>query len=241
MKNNFKKLIVLLPVLPMLMANSPVPAPHPSSYKDFSISISDIKKHPKDVLYYQYSYDLNNTGEGYITYIYIDYRTKDNKYDSDILDGSALDSIFYESVIIPHQEVTLLGKNTILEPSIDNYEKITYSAFAYSDFADDVTVTGDYSLTKATYSSNTYEVNISLEGTDKKGFYYGVVFKITYDDEVHYVHAEEHDQFAIRVMEDFDLTKLTKIELYKITKTAAYDNHLDEIVYGVFFTFLTPL
>lgn len=237
MKNNLKKLVLLLPVLPMLMANAPAPTPHPTKYEDFSISVSDVQKHSEDVIYYRYTYDIKNTGEGYITDIYAILKRSDNSYNYDNLEGISFDSIFYDSLIIPHQEITAIGESRLSEPSINNYKEVHYKARAYVNFADDVTVTGDYELTKVNYSINTYKVNISLEGTKKNDFYYGVIFKITYDEQVRYVHSDEMRGFDIKVTNDFDLTKLTNIEVFKVTKTGAYHSNIGDILTGVAIVF----
>ena len=236
MKNNLKKLVILLPVLPMLMANAPAPTPRPSEYNDYTISVSDVQKHTEDVIYYQYSYDVKNTGEGYISVIYTNLRRSDNSYDCDILDNDAFSGVFYDSLLIPHQEATVLGSSRLSEPSIDNYKEVRYSASAYIDFADDVTVTGDYELT--TLFHNTYKVNISLEGTKKNNFYYGVIFKITYDGEDYYVHSDEMQGFDIRVNDHFDYTKLTNIEVVKVTKTDAYHSHVGDVLTGIAIVFI---
>lgn len=238
MKNNFKKLVILLPVLPMLMANAPAPTPRPSEYEDYTISISDVQKHSEDVIYYRYSYDIKNTGEGYISDIYVKLKRNDNSYDYDNLEGISFDSIFYDSLIIPHQEITAIGKYRLSEPSINNYKEVRYTANAYINFADDVTVTGDYELTKVSYASSTYKVNISLEGTKKNDFYYGVIFKITYDEQVRYVHSDEMQGFDIRVNDHFDYTKLTNIEVVKVTKTKAYHSHVGEVLTGIAIVFI---
>lgn len=236
MKNNLKKIVLLLPVLPMLMANAPAPTPRPSEYEDYTISVSDVQKHTEDVIYYRYSYDVKNTGEGYISDIYVNLRRSDNSYDYDNLEGISFDSIFYDSLIIPHQEITAIGKSRLSEPSIDNYKEVHYTASAYIDFADDVTVTGDYELTTLSYD-NAYKVNISLEGTKKGDYYYGVIFKITYDGEDHYVHSDEMRGFDIRVNNHFDYTKLTNIEVVKVTKTDAYHSHVGEVLTGIAIVF----
>ena len=222
----------------MLMANAPAPTPRPSDYEDYTISVSDVQKHSEDVIYYRYSYDIKNTGEGYITDIYANLKRSDNSYDHDNLEDESFDSVFYDSLIIPHQEITVLGRYRLSEPSIDNYKNISYSASAYSNFADDVTVTGDYELTKVSYASSTYKVNISLEGTKKNDFYYGVIFKITYDEQVRYVHSDEMQGFDIKVTNDFDLTKLTNIEVFKVTKTDAYHSHVGEVLTGIAIVFI---
>ena len=238
MKNNFKKLVILLPVLPMLMANAPAPTPRPSEYMDYTISVSDVQKHSEDVIYYRYSYDIKNTGEGYITDIDVNLRRSDNSYDYDNLEGISFDSIFYDSLIIPHQEITAIGKSRLSEPSINKYKEVHYKARAYINFADNVTVTGDYELTKVNHSINTYKVNISLEGTKKNDFYYGVIFKITYDEQVRYVHSDEMQGFDIRVNDLFDYTKLTNIEVFKVTKTDAYHSHMGEVLTGIAIVFI---
>ena len=237
MKNNLKKLVILLPVLPMLMANAPAPTPRPSEYEDYTISVSDVQKHSEDVIYYRYSYDVKNTGEGYISDISVNFTSNDGTYHNDYLQNESFDAVFYDSLIIPHQEITALGRYRLSEPSVDNYKKISYSAYAYSNFADDVTITGNYALEKASYGSNTYKVNISLEGTKKNDFYYGVIFKITYDGKERYVHSDEMQGFDIKVTNDFDYTKLTNIEVVKVTKTDAYHSHVGEVLTGIAIVF----
>ena len=237
MKNNFKKLVLLLPVLPMLMANAPAPTPRPSKYEDYTISVSDVQKHTEDVIYYRYTYDIKNTGEGYIRDISVNFTSNNDTYHNDYLQNESFDAVFYDSLIIPHQEITALGRYRLSEPSVDNYKKISYSAYAYSNFADDVTVTGDYELTKLSYN-NAYKVNISLEGTKKNDCYYGVIFKITYDEQVRYVHSDEMQGFDIKVTNDFDYTKLTNIEVFKVTKTDAYHSHMGEVLTGIAIVFI---
>ena len=165
-------------------------------------------------------------------------KRNDNSYDYDSLHNDAFNGVFYDSLLIPHQEATVLGSSRLSEPSIDNYKEVRYTASAYIDFADDVTVTGDYELTKVSYASSTYKVNISLEGTKKNDFYYGVIFRITYDGEDHYVHSDEMQGFDIRVNDHFDYTKLTNIEVVKVTKTKAYHSHVGEVLTGIAIVFI---
>ncbi len=236
MKNNLKKIVLLLPVLPMLMANAPAPTPRPSKYEDYTISVNNVQKYTEDVIYYRYTYDIKNTGEGYISDISVNFTSNNNTYHNDYLQNVSFDAVFHDPLIIPHQEITALGNCRLPEPSVDNYKNISYYATAYSTFADDVTVTGDYELTTLSYN-NAYKVNISLEGTKKNDFYYGVIFRITYDGEDHYVHSDEMQGFDIRVNDHFDYTKLTNIEVVKVTKTDAYHSHVGEVLTGIAIVF----
>ena len=134
MKQQSKKLLMMLPVLPLMMANSPVKQTIDSDYKDFNVSFVSQEKLSDSSAFYRYNYHAENTGDGYIYEII---RTKNNNYVYGIFYQGAPGSIFGNQIIGPHSEQDFYFEDYDYE--VNNAE---YVARAYTEFADYAVIKG---------------------------------------------------------------------------------------------------
>ena len=210
MKTN-KKLLMLLPMLPMLMANAPAPRAYPKTYTDFEASIEYI-----DYLY-DYSFHYKNTGVGYISSFFASSDECSNF--GFYFGGYGFCPISSNGVLIPGQEWESVRT---LEEKVNDESKIHYTAEAYFDFADDVSVSGDLSIHESNNGKNGYEVNAELSGGDRSHYNYGLILKLTYDGNDYYIEVDQFDNFEFDTSDDFEKSKLTNIEVVEVTRSVTY-------------------
>ena len=217
--NKHSKLIFLLPILPMLMANAPAPMVYPDSYTDFEVSIVKEEQNAEDPTLYDYTFSFKNTGVGYITSFYV----SDDRGGSTFgiyFGNFGFSSISSNGVVIPNQ--TLESKREKLD-KIPDISKITCQAEAYVDFADDVDVLGDLSISKnRNYGKNGYKVNAELNGGDLNKYNFGLILKLTYDGADHYIEVHQFDNFSFDASDDFDKSKVTNVEVVKVIRDVKY-------------------
>ena len=202
---------MLLPMLPMLMANASAPKAYPQSYTDFEASIVNEEN------LYDYTFHFKNTGVGYISSFY----ASSDEYSNFgfYFGGYGFCPISSNGVLIPGQEWESVRT---LEEKVNDYSKVHYTAEAYFDFADDVEVLGDLSISESNYGKNGYEVNAELSGGDRNHYNYGLILKLTYDDNEYYVEVDEFEDFRFDTSDDFEKSKLTNIEVVEVTRSVTY-------------------
>ena len=210
MKTN-KKLLMLLPMLPMLMANAPAPKAYPQAYTDFEASMEYI-----DYLY-DYSFHYKNTGVGYISSFFASSEECSNF--GFYFGGFGFCPISSNGVLIPGQEWESVRT---LEEKVNDYSKVKYTAEAYFDFADDVEVTGDLSIHKSNEGKNGYAVSVELNGGDRSHYNYGLILKLTYDSNEYYIEVDQFSNFTFDTSDDFNKNKLTKVEVVEVTRSVTY-------------------
>ena len=210
----------------MLMANAPAPTAHPKNYSDFEVSIINEEKVVTvevATIYttYNYTYHIKNKGVGYISSVSVFSKTTDsNGYRTNY-------AFIYEETIDPLFPDVVIPANSEIDVACSRGEKIgdltdfDYSGHAYFDFADDVTVSGTYTISKCQNWSG-YSVDMELSGGDTDKYDYGAILKLTYDGNEHYVHVDQYQQFSFSVKEGFEKSKLTKVEVLKVTRSVSY-------------------
>jgi len=236
MKNNLKKIVLLLPVLPMLMANAPAPTAHPKKYEDFAVSIVDEKYVSGSDAHYEYTYHIKNNGVGYISYVSVSSTERDEEgyydYYGYFSDGD-FDAVFTDAVIAPNQEINVTAS---IDDKIADFSAIKYKGNAYFDFADDVEVSGSLAISKSENWSG-YSIDMTLSGGDSDKYNYGAIIKFTYDGSEHYIHTDEFRSFSFTTQEGFELSKVTKVEVINVTRSVSYGYGCNN-VYKVINTFL---
>ena len=221
MKNNLKKYLLFLPVLPMLMGNAPAPTAHPKNYTDFEVSIINEEEVVTAYTTYNYTYHIKNKGVGYISSVSVFSKTKDsNGYRTNyaFIHEETIDPLFPEVVIPANSEIDITCSRSERIKDLTDFD---YSGHAYFDFADDVTVSGTYTISKCQNWSG-YSVDMELSGGDTNKYDYGAILKLTYDGNEHYVHVDQYQQFSFSVKEGFEKSKLTKVEVMKVTRSVSY-------------------
>ena len=214
---NYKKLLIVLPMLPMLMANAPAPKAYPKSYTDFEMSIVKEEVNAENSSLYDYTFHFKNTGVGYISSFYASSEECSNF--GFYFGGLGFSPVFYDCVLVPGQEYESVRT---AEEKVKDFSKIKCTAEAFFDFDDDVTYEGDLSVKKAQYGKNGYQVNVSINGGDTQKYNYGLILKVEYDSKDYYLEVDEFDDFCFDTTNDFDASKLSKVEVVKVTRSVTY-------------------
>ena len=210
MKKN-KMLLMLLPMLPMLMANAPAPKAYPKAYTDFEANIVNEENS------YDYTFHFKNTGVGYISSFFASSEECSNF--GYYFGGLGFCPFSYNGVLIPGQEWESVRTS---EEKVNDYSKVKYTAEAYFDFADDVTVSGDLSVHKYDGGKNGYAVNVELNGGDRNHYNYGLILKLTYDSNDYYIEVDQFENYSFDTDGTFDKSKLTKVEVVEVTRSVTY-------------------
>ena len=219
-------------MLPMLMANAPAPKVHPKTdYTDFEMSIVKEEVNDEDPTLYDYTFSFKNTGIGYISSFYATSEEPSNF--GYYFGGLGFSQFSYNGVFIPNQELESI--RTKVE-KINNYSSIKYTAKAYTDFADDVTVSGDLSLTKSDSGKNGYIVNVELSGGDRAKYNYGLILKLTYDSNDYYIEVDQFEDFRFDNVDQFDVNKVSKVEVAKVVRSVTYGYRDNSNVGNAFLT-----
>ena len=234
MKN--KRLLMFLPILPMLMANAPAPKAYPKNYTDFEMSVVKEEVNAEYPTLYDYTFNLKNTGVGYISTFYA---TSEECSNFSYYFGSLGFSFSYNCVLAPNQQREVVAAEA---EKINDYSKIRFTADAYFDFADDVTVSGDLSLSRSSSGKNTYKVNAELSGGDRTKYNYGLILKLTYDGDDYYLEVDQFEDFSFDNKDEFDVNKVTNIEVVEVTRSITYGYRENNNMGNVFISaLLMPL
>ena len=230
MKN--KKLALLLPLLPLLMANSAVRRVSPDKYEDFAASY--VGEEIVDNYRYQV-FHVKNTGKGYMSYF-----AANGKLDYDF-NAYANEGDFYplfeNTVIAPNQEIDVKVKSNTPIVAVDSNE-LEYRAYAYISFVEEATVSGskDVELLKEEDNYCYYSIDAKVENAPSNEPYC-VVFKATYDGNDFYLKVNSSDKLRFYTSEKLDLSKLEISGETAVLKDAPYDNYYDQslVAIGQFF------
>ena len=200
MKN--KKLALLLPLLPLLMANSPAPRIYAERYEDFESSY--VGEETIDNYRYQV-FNIKNTGKGYISSFYAD-----GKLDYEF-SASARENDFYplfeNTVIGPNQNTNIKIKANTPLVAIDK-NQLEYRTYAYSYFFEDAIVSGskDVELLKQNDDYCYYSIDVQVENVPANERN-SIIFKATYDGDELYLKVDSDAKYRFYTTEALDLTK----------------------------------
>ena len=220
MKTHARKLLFIIPLLPLLMANSPAPKVYDEQYNDLEVTYSSEECYHN---YYFYHFNLKNTGNGYAHYV----NFTNDRYDESFYASVNEDEIFYPFVSALYapgfdDEVIVVTKN-----KIPDSKKVVANAYAYSEIAEEITISGSKALTYSVEQSDpsiknyAYELDISVSGR-LSDYYYGAAVKVTYDGKDGCLKIDNlQDKPFIRTSERIDLSKLTVHEVVAY-KSARY-------------------
>ncbi|MCR5078559.1 MAG: hypothetical protein K6B65_01365 [Bacilli bacterium] len=222
-KSRFLLSLSALAVLPLLMGNSPAPYRGPTPYGDYKINNFAIHKASGiEQTLYSHSFDVENTGNGYMPLAYYGASRSDN--------GQALASFSeYRSneVIAPNTSYHLY----FLHEEEVVYENIDFTFYAFSDaFAPDaISIDNIGNLEKEKVEDGggyfyTFTCDVHLN-VDEYGSYYNPIFKFSDGSSVHYFYGETlRGDYGFYCDADFDMS-LLKIEA--VTFIKGYDYYKD--------------
>ena len=216
MKQNYKKLLMMLPILPLMMANSPAPQ-RVFNYDDFKMTFVSEEIIDSNYQTCKYTYQVDNYGDGYI-YDITRLKTLSSYYYTVYYAGADDDLFYFNQIIAPHSEFTFSYEDGQFDYTSPNVE---YAANAYTEFSEDAIISGsfDISLTyEPMYSYDhyySYFIDLQIKGLNQEKYYYNVILNLKYDDVNYslliYETYDEYkkDGYTFSSKEKLDLTKLT--------------------------------
>ena len=219
----FNALSMLLAMAPVIKATPALP-PHkvtPSEYNNFDISL--IEKYDDADSYSGqgkcYKVHLKNTGNGYLDYLSFAFpkEGKNGRYQSYGFDSDFISS---NSVLAPQQEMDVIISANYNTDSLNDFY---IYASAYTQFTDEVTITGSK---KIIYEEGSRDdkphyfnrVDMSFDKENDK-YCYSAIIKVEVDGTDYYFVVHSADQFyfdsSIRLGESNE----KEVEVVKVLKT----------------------
>ena len=180
MKQNYKKLLVMLPLLPLMMANSPAKVPD-FNYTDFNVNLVSQEEISEDHYYFRYNYHVDNTGDGYI---YDIMRRDSVYYNGQIFYQGCGGCLFGNQVIAPHSELDFYHQDYQTDTTT-----ASYFANAYTEFAEDIILTGSFDVFLYEEPSYAYDgayygyfIDFQVKNLNEEKYYYQYILNVKYDD-----------------------------------------------------------
>lgn len=227
-----KTLLAVLSMIPGLTATQPLPPRTvvASKYTDFETTLIEKYADEDTERYSQqygqgtcYKVNVKNTGEGYIKDIYFTFGGL-HSYRSELEDDFSPDC-----VIAPNQEAVFL---VFINHVTDSLDDLGIYADAYSEFTDELTVTGSKAITSLQGNNSYYHVDISFGRRERDRYCYGAVIKAYVDDKEAYFVVNEWDNFVITTNHDKEIKgdENNEVEVAKLIKTeySAYEQEMSQ-------------
>ena len=183
MNKRLKKTLLLLLATPMLMANSPAPHVEEETYDDFSYSY--VSKTPLDEYYegnqyYKYNFEVQNLGQGYISYAYIKHQNASSH--------SSLSSDFGSMLLAPSKSDIF---SLVTTSDIDfNSVKPTFECHGYKTFVENAFTSDKKEVRFEEDYYKYYYVDFDSEVPYESGYRYGIIIDFTYDGNDYSIHQE---------------------------------------------------
>lgn len=226
---------MLLPVLPLMMANSPAKLPE-YNYKDFSVTLVSEELTDNDYNeIYKYTYSAQNTGDGYIYEIMRGNDSYSGYYPYGIFYPGIDGCLFTNQVIGPHSSLEFYNLDYRL-----NNDLVVYAANAYTNFSNDVVVTGSFDISlydepyyyaeQATYG---YFIDMEVMNLNEDKYYYTFILNLEYDgvkySNVVYemVNRSNHHGFSFHSRKKLDLSKLSLQDTALVVNQEMYAGYRD--------------
>lgn len=212
MKPISKKLLAILPILPLMMANSPAKM-RDFNYTDFKMTFVSQEETSEGSKYFKYNYHVENTGDGYI---YDIMRYNRNYYDYQVFYQGCGGCLFNNQVIAPHSEMDFYYQDYQIDENALNY-----AANAYTEFAEGITLSGSfdiylfeepyYSYDDAYYG---YFIDLTVNNLNENKYYYQYILNVKYDDAyysivIYKMWHRNAEGFSFYSRERLDLNKLS--------------------------------
>lgn len=221
-----KKLALLLPLLPFLMANSPARSVYSGRYEDFEASY--VGEEIIDNYRYQV-FHVKNTGEGYISYLNVNGTAVEYDFSCTVREDDFY-PIFETVVIAPNQEVDVKVKSYTALAVIDG-SKLSYYSYAYTSFVEGATVSGtkNVEVLKETENYCYYSIDVQVDDATAK-IANSLVFKANYDGVEFYLKVDSYQKYRFYTTEQIDLNKLEIGDPVAVLKDAEDDYYYEGLV-----------
>ena len=220
MKQRARKLLVILPLLPLLMANSP--APRQEEYKDLEVT---YVREESLYSYNFYHFNIKNTGVGYVDNLYLYNKNGSDYFSAYVEDGEILPP-FNNILIEPgfDKEIVVATKNTIPES-----KEVQTECYSYYIDAEGVTFDGEKTVSYVSDASNVssnhhvYKIRAFYDGELTGNYNYRAVLKFTYDGASACICLDDFDNLMFSTNEQIDLTKLTVTDVVMVRDTERHN------------------
>lgn len=222
MKKHTRNLLIIIPFLPLLMANSPAVSREP--YNGLEVTyLSEETLHN----YNFYHFNVKNVGEGYVSYFDIDNKQGEQSFYGSIENNEICPP--FENVLIEpgfDKELVVATKNKIPES-----KEVVAECYDFYVPAEGFTFHGTmkvtYSLGESHYEYNQYVYKIAAyyDGTFSGNYYYSAAIKLTYNGITCCVLAEDLERFYFRTNEELDLEKLTVDDITMLQGNERYTDY----------------
>ena len=221
MKHRARKLLSIIPLLPLLMANSPAPQIRDEEYKDLQATYLSVESYHG---YNFYHFNLHNTGDGYVDYVVLNNGLNADRYFYASVESDEVCQPFYNGLIEPgfNREVVVLTKNTL-----SSSETVTATGYAYTTLAEEVTISGSKEITYMVENSDKknnyyyYEIDCSLEGMSDD-YYYGAAIKLNYKGNTYCVKSNFTSKMTLTTSEELDMDQLSVSEVVALKSEKIY-------------------
>ena len=221
MKHHARRLLSIIPLLPLLMANATAADLDNSEYQNFALTYIDEESHYG---YNFYRFNLKNTGDGYIDYFYIQNDPNENSFNA-TLENDEIYPPFLYGIIEPgfDKDVVFTTKNKIPES-----HNVVGKAYVYSIVAEEVSFNGSkevsYSLELSDKASSLYAYNIDVSFSGLLSDYdYSAAIKLTYEGETYCVKCNDiRNDFYITANVELNLSNLTIDEIVPLKSKQRY-------------------
>ena len=183
-----KKILSLLILSPLLMANSPAPFAYPDEYKDFTYTFVDCTNISDDI--YLVEYILTNKGDGFIK---LDYSTLE--YKDDIYQFIDLPC----DLLAPSSSINL---SFYSEEQFDNTSEISLNCLAFEEVDRslmNITFIDTSSIYKTSYSyyddnnnkdeTFTYKFYVNYDKEEDPDYFHSLIYRVTYLDNEYYFYS----------------------------------------------------
>ena len=220
MKTHTRKLLIILPLLPLLMANSP--APKRETYTDLEITyVGEESLHN----YNFYTLNVKNVGEGYVYYLNVSNKQFDTSFYT-TMESNEICPPFVDAMINPgfDKDLVFATKEVIPES-----KEVIGEAYDYYVAAEDSTFTGSREIvysTSGSYAANSsylYNVDVQYDGAFSPNYNYCVAIFLTYDGVSCCVKSDNTEKISFRTNEKLDLSKLTVGEIKMLRSNYEYN------------------
>ena len=210
MNNRFVKLLTILSTLPLLMGAS-LPCVYARDYNDYELTYLGDLYFGEDICY---TYNLKNTGNGYISSIALTNGDFYDKVTAEDYYGKLFNNTCFNLDF--DGEINFIDDYQISKP-----EKPVSSCSAYFDFADTLTISGtnDVRFIKKVNDTYLYGVDLSITGVREGKFNYGAILELTYDSAKYSIVVNDRSLIQFTTTEELDLTKLNVDKVIAIKST----------------------
>lgn len=224
MKKHARRLLIILPFLPLLMANSP--APQRKEYRDLEVTYLSVETFYS---YNFYHFNVKNAGEYYADYFTIENKSGDKGFYA-YVENDEICPPFNYLVLEPgfEKEIVVATKNTI--PESHEVQVICYNYYLPVDnitytFSNEAT----YSVSGSSPANNEYiyELDAKYNGDPGEEFSYLAVINLTYDGVSLTVRSDNINKPSFRTSESIDLEKLTinDVKMVRYNEEYNYPNY----------------